>query len=120
MKRFLCLLLIACMCCCGFVGCELEDTKNETPEERAYECVRAELVTIPFRYTLNGSKIVYRDSTLGRISSTENNNFKITGTVTVSDDYGYLWVANYDALVTYDPAADDYNATYELGTFSRK
>ena len=63
---------------------------------------------------------MYRDSTLGRISSTGNNNFKITGTVTVSDDYGYLWVANYDAIVTYDSTTDNYNATYTLGTFSKK
>lgn len=51
------------------------------------------------------------------ISSSGENRYKVTGKVTLTDEYGDNWIGNYDAVVEYLPESDDYDlSSFNIGT----
>ena len=95
-------------------------TLEKTPADEARDCVKFQMMAEMNWKTLGGATISFVSCTYGTTTDRGNNNFKISGTVKVRDQYGNFHVANYDALVEYDAKNDDYDAEIEYGTFKKQ
>ena len=50
------------------------------------------------------------------ISSSGENRYKVTGKVTLTDEYGDNWIGNYDAVVRYYEDSDSYDvSSFSMG-----
>ena len=113
-------------CCFALTSCfgNSNDVKKEkTLEEKAQEKVEDAMGSrMSLGMTLtNGSKISFVSCTFATTTDLGNNNFEISGTVKVRDQYGSFWVANYDTEVKYNSDSGDYYyPTINYGTFYKQ
>lgn len=105
--------------CFSLSSCK-NDSSTKSPKERAKDIVQTQMI-IELKYkTLGGASINFLNCTYGTIKDLGSNNFKISGTVKVTDQYGNTHVANYDAEVIYTATTDKYAAKIEYGLFKKQ
>ena len=120
---FLLAVVILLGCCFAITSCGNKNdntTSKKTPADEARDCVKFQMMAEMNWMTLGGATISFISCTYGTTTDRGNNNYKISGTVKVRDQYGNFHVANYDALVEYDEATKDYDAEIEYGTFKKQ
>ena len=96
--------------------------KEKTMEEKAQEKVETRMRTdMALGMTLNGSEISFVSCTFATTKDLGNNNFKISGKVKARDQYGSVWVANYDTEVKYNSDSGSfYTPKINYGTFQKQ
>ena len=100
MKKFLALVLALVMCA-SLVACSSEEAE-ESIEDKVKDSVQYNImVRIKLQYDSNVSDITYN------INEISENNFEVTGKVTVKDKYDDVYSGKYDATVKYDPETDE-------------
>ena len=121
MKKIALLIVVVMLfgCCLTLASCS-EESKEPTPVEEAKECVELTMMLDLMFMTLSGSSIQYVDCTFPTVRDLGNNNFKMSGTVRVRDQYGNFHEGTYDAVVEYDAEDDEYDAEIDYGTFRRQ
>lgn len=97
MKKFLCLALVAILCC-SFISCGNKE-KEPSKEDLVKECVKDRIdVKLMLSYDITGNiQATYF------LDEVRTNVFEVTGKVTVKDKYGDSYSGKYDAVVEYDP-----------------
>jgi len=124
MKKIALLLAVLMLvsCCFVMVGCGDDDdsSSEDSPKKAAQDAVKYQLMAEVTLSTLGGSDISFISCTYGSTKDLGDNNFKISGTVKVKDEYGNFHVANYTATVEYDAGSDDYDADVSIGTFKKQ
>ena len=125
MKKIALLLVFVMIfgCCFALTSCgDKSDEKGseKTMEEEARDTVKFQMMAEMNFMTLGGSSITFVSCTYGTTKDLGNNNFKVSGTVKVRDQYGNFHVANYDADVEYDADYDDWDADIDYGTFKKQ
>ena len=125
MKKIALLLVFVMIfgCCFALTSCEKKsDDKGseKTMEEEARDTAKYQMAAEMNFMTLGGSSITFVSCTYGTTKDLGNNNFKVSGTVKVRDQYGNFHVANYDADVEYDADYDDWDADIDYGTFKKQ
>jgi len=112
------MLLGGCLC---FASCDSkDDSGTPSAKEEAQDCVKYQLMAELALSKLNGADISFTSCTYGTTKDLGDNNFKISGTVKVRDEFGNFHVANYSAEVEYDEADDDYDAEVSIGSFKKQ
>lgn len=112
MKKFLSLLLTISLCvslvACGGGGSS--ESKTESVESKVERSVKAYINTeIMFSYdTVGDPNITYY------IDEISENNFEVSGKVTVKDKYGDSYSGKYDAIVKYNPETDKCDTDVEI------
>ena len=120
---FLLAVLMIFGCCFAMISCDkdTDDSADEkTPEEEAQDAVKFQMMAEMNFMTLGGSSITFVSCTYGTTKDLGDNNFKVSGTVKVRDQYGNFHVANYDAEVEYDADTDDYDAEIDYKSFVKQ
>ena len=108
-------------CFVTLVGCQDKGSSSEKSNRaKAQDCVEGQLMLETVMSTLGGSKITYRSCTFASVNEQSNGDFKISGKVKVSDEYGDIWVANYSAVAEYEEYRDNYDADVEIGKFTKQ
>ena len=125
MKKIALLLAVIMIfgCCFTLSSCgnDSDDSSYvKTPEEEAQDAVKYQMMAEMIWMTLGGSEISFIDCTYGTTRNLGNDNYKVSGTVKVRDQYGNYHVANYDAMVEYDAEYDDWDAEIEYGSFKKQ
>ena len=125
MKKIALLLVFVMIfgCCFALSSCgnNSDDNSSEkTMEDEARDTVKYQMMAEMNFMTLGGSSITFVSCTYGTTRDLGNNNFKVSGTVKVRDQYGNFHVANYDADVEYDADYDDWDAEIDYGTFKKQ
>ena len=125
MKKIALLLVFVMIfgCCLSLTSCgDMSGGKGseKTMEEAARDTAKYQMAAEMNLMTLGGSSITFVSCTFGTTRDLGNNNFKVSGTVKVRDQYGNFHVANYDADVEYDADYDDWDAEIDYGTFKRQ
>lgn len=112
MKKFLSLLLALVMCislvACG--GESSSENTTESVESKVERSVKSNIeVDIMFSYdTVGVPNITYY------IDEVSENNFEVSGKVTVKDKYGDSYSGKYDATVKYNPETDKCDTDVEI------
>ena len=125
MKKIALLLAVIMIFGCCFALSSCDDTSDDsisekTPEEEAQDAVKFQMMAEMNWMTLGGASITFTNCTYGTTRDLGNNNYKVSGTVKVRDQYGNYHVANYDAEVEYDADYDDWDAEIDYGTFKKQ
>lgn len=124
MKKIALLLVVVMLfgCCFAMSSCgnSEDDSSAKTPEEEAQDTVKYQMMAEMNFMTLGGSSITFVSCTYGTTRDLGDNNYKVSGTVKVRDQYGNFHVANYDAEVEYDADYDDWDAEIEYGSFKKQ
>lgn len=125
MKKIALLLVFVMIfgCCFALSSCGSNSNDNssvKTPEEEAEDAVKFKMMAEMNWMTLGGSSISFVSCTYGTTKNLGNNQYKISGTVKVRDQYGNFHVANYDAEVEYDADSDDWDTEIDYGTFKKQ
>ena len=101
------MLLCLSLCACGSNGGD-----TESVEDKVRDAVESQInVDIMLRYDTTGVP-----SITTYIDEIGENEFEVTGKVTVRDKYGDTYTGNYDAVVEYDPATDDCDVDCDIDT----
>ena len=112
MKKFLSLLLTIGLCvslvACG--GGSSSESKTESVESKVESSVKAHInAEIILSYdTVGVPNITYY------IDEISENNFEVSGKVTVQDKYGDSYSGKYDATVKYNPETDKCDTDVEI------
>lgn len=125
MKKIALLLVFVMLfgCCFALSSCDINtDTSSaeKTLEEQAQDAAKYQMMADMIFMTLGDSTISFVDCTYGTTRELGNNEFKVSGTVKVRDQYGNFHVGNYDAIVEYDAEYDDWDAEIEYGRFTKQ
>lgn len=126
MKKIALLLAIIMIFGCCFVmsSCGNNSSNNssseKTPKEEAQDAVKYQMMAEMNFMTLGGSTISFVSCTYGTTRELGNNQYKVSGTVKVRDQYGNFHIANYDAEVEYDADYDDWDAEIDYGSFRKQ
>ena len=110
MKKFLTsiLTMLACfsLCACGSDGGNVESV-----EDKVKNAVETRIkVNIIMQYETTGvPNITYY------VDEISENNFEVTGKVTVRDKYGDTYTGNYDAVVEYNPTTNECEVDCDIG-----
>ena len=115
MKRIICLFFVIAMiftlCACG----------GETEEEKSVldKVADASDWYISFHISMSyGDAVIGAPTFTHYVADFGDNNYLVTGKVTVRDRYGDECWAKYEASVRYNPDTDKCSVTdYEVGTF---
>ena len=110
-------------CCFALSSCGNKsdgDSSAKTPEQEAQDMVQSQMVVDMMWKTLGGATISFVDCTYGTTRNLGNNNYKISGTVRVRDQYGNFHVANYDAEAEYDAEYDNWDVEIDYGLFKKQ
>ena len=125
MKKIALLLVFVMIfgCCLALTSCGSDsnnDSSAKSPEEEAEDAVKYQMMAEMNFMTLGGSTITFASCTYGTTKDLGNNQYKVSGTVKVRDQYGNFHVANYDAEVEYDADYDDWDVEIDYGTFKKQ
>lgn len=125
MKKFALLLAVIMIVgsCFALSSCGNNSDDNnsiKTPEEEAQDTVKFQMMAEMNWMSLGGSSITFVSCTYGTTRDLGNDNYKVSGTVKVRDQYGNFHVANYDAEVEYDADTDDWDAEIDYGSFKKQ
>ena len=107
-------------CCFVMSGCGDDSKGSKSQNDDIQDAVRYQIMADVARKSLSGSSISFISCTYATIKNLGNNQFKVSGKVTVRDQYGSMHVADYDAEVDYDADYDDYDAEIDYGTFRKQ
>jgi hypothetical protein len=130
MKKIALLLVFVMIfgCCFALSSCgndsnddsSVDDSSVKSPKEEAQDTVKYQMMAEMNFKSLGGSSVTFISCTYGTTKDLGNNQYKVSGTVKVRDQYGNFHVANYDADVEYDVDLDDWDAEIEYGTFKKQ
>lgn len=125
MKKIALLLVFVMIfgCCFALSSCgnnSNDESSAKSPEEEAQDAVKYQMMAEMNFKSLGGSSITFVSCTYGTTKELGNNQYKVSGTVKVRDQYGNFHVANYDAEVECDPGSDDWDAEIEYGSFKKQ
>ncbi len=135
MKKVFSLLLVVMMLvsCFGLSGCgNSDDTTARTPEEKAKDCATVNLMAKVTASKLGSDNIKWKNCTYGSVRNInyeylddidpdKTTMYKVSGTVSVVDDYGHTHTANYDVIVEYDKERDECDKkSMDIGTFTKE
>ena len=97
------LIILTLIMCFSIIACEGDKKETESIEDKVRSAVESRIiVNISLTYdTVGVPNCTYY------IDKVDDNNFKVTGKVTVKDKYGDTYTGKYDAEVTYNPTTDD-------------
>lgn len=97
--------MLALLCACGESKESIEDKVKSAVDSRA-------IVYVKLMYETSGLPTLTH-----YIDEIGDNTYKVTGKVTVRDNYGDSFTGKYDAEVTYDPETEECNCTsFDLET----
>ena len=114
MKKLLCLLLTLVMCI-SLVACGAESSSESTTESVASKVKRSVESLINTKIAINYDTVGVPDITC-YIDEVSQNNFEVSGKVTVKDKYGDSYSGKYDATVKYNPETDKCDTDVEIDT----
>ena len=99
-----------------------EDSSSsaKTPEEEAEDAVKFRMMAELKSLYLGGSTITFESCTYGTTKNLGSDQYRVSGTVKIRDQYGNFHVANYDAEVEYDADYDYWDAEIYYGTFEKQ
>lgn len=109
MKKILAILMALVMCV-SLSACGSSKEPEETVDEKVISAVKSDIT----------AEIILFYDTVGVPSITcfvdeiSENEFEVTGKVTVKDKYGDTYTGKYDAVVEYDPSTDECDVDCEL------
>lgn len=112
MKKFLAILMVALLSI-SLVACSGSKEEPESVTDKVKDEVKYRIMaTIAVQYETTGvPNITYYVDEMG------DNTYEVTGKVSVKDKYGDTYTGKYDAVVEYDPAADDCSIdSFSLGS----
>lgn len=116
MKKAISILLVLIIVI-GLGACGNEEHSQEkTLSDRAADAVENHIWSYVY-VAYNQPQNILVNTT--HISQTNDNTFKVSGKVTVTDKYGDKFTGKYDATATYNPSTDDFDVQYDVGTLYR-
>lgn len=103
-------IILAMVLCLSLCACSGGNGDTESVEDKVKLAVESQIMAnIMLQYDTTGlPSITYY------IDEISENNFEVTGKVTVKDKYGDSYTGKYDAVVEYDPATDDCDADCDI------
>ena len=109
MKRIF-LIILALIMCFSIIACDGNKKETKSIEDKVRSAVESRIIVeIGYTYdTVGVPNCTYY------IDKIDDNNFKVTGKVTVKDKYGDTYTGKYDAEVTYNPTTDECTAFLDL------
>ena len=117
MKKAISILLVLIIVI-GLGACGNEEHSQEkTLSDRAADAVENHIWSYVY-VAYNQPQNILVNTT--HISQTNDNTFKVSGKVTVTDKYGDKFTGKYDATATYNPSTDDFDVQYDVGTLYRQ
>lgn len=125
MKKIALLLVFVMIfgCCFALSSCgnnSNDESSAKSPKEEAQDAVKYQMMAEMNFKSLGGSSVTFVSCTYGTTKDLGNNQYKVSGTVKVRDQYGNFHVANYDAEVEYDADYDDWDAEIDYGLFKKQ
>ncbi len=111
MKRAISLLLAFIMCV-SFCACETERSEDsESLSDRVASEVKAQIMFhVGLSYEIVGAPRV-----TAFVKEIGDNEFRVTGKVTIRDNYGDTYTGKYDATASYDEDSDNISVDYDIG-----
>ena len=108
MKKTIAMMLVVILCM-GLWACGPQEPEKTLPD-RAGDEVRSQILF----YVSISYEIVGLPNVTSFVKEIGENEFQVTGKVTVRDNYGDSYTGKYDATAIYDPSTDDFDVDYEL------
>lgn len=109
MKKAFALVLVIALCL-GLCACSGTQEEPKSLSSRAGDEVKSQITF----YVSMMYEIVGLPTVTTFVKEVSENEFQVTGKVTVRDNYGDTYTGKYDATAIYDPATDDFDVDYEL------
>ena len=104
-------ILLALVLCFSLCACGGDSGSTETVEETVEDKVEDEVQAYVSSRVLLEYDIFGPPNITCYVAKETENEFKVTGKVTVKDEYGDSYTGNYDTYVEYDPETDTCNVT---------